>query len=112
MAARLAARQRGGAGAFAGWLALVALFVFCWQVMTKDTIWAFVWDAPRQAADIFGAHVAAALVLSERLWRPLWDTLNIATLGTLLAIIIAVPIAFLAARNTTPSVLSSGRWRC
>jgi phosphonate transport system permease protein len=38
------------------------------------------------------------------LWRPLWDTINIATLGTVIAVIIAVPVAFLAARNTTPSV--------
>ncbi len=42
---------------------------------------------------------------AERLWRPLWDTINIATLGTLLAIILASPVAFLAARNTTPSVV-------
>ena len=35
--------------------------------------------------------------------RPLWDTLNIATLGTVLAIIIAVPVAYCAAHNTTPS---------
>jgi phosphonate transport system permease protein len=35
--------------------------------------------------------------------EPLWDTINIATLGTLLAIVAAVPLAFLAARNTTPS---------
>jgi phosphonate transport system permease protein len=40
-----------------------------------------------------------------RLWRPLWDTINIATLGTLLAIALAVPVAFLAAHNTTPSAL-------
>ncbi|MCF8017316.1 MAG: phosphonate ABC transporter, permease protein PhnE, partial [Chromatiaceae bacterium] len=31
-------------------------------------------------------------------------TLNIATLGTLIALVIALPVAFLAARNTTPSV--------
>src|SRR3546814_4196896 len=31
-------------------------------------------------------------------------TINIATLGTLLSILIAVPVAFLAARDTTPSV--------
>ncbi|OBX37062.1 phosphate-import permease protein PhnE [Halomonas elongata] len=31
------------------------------------------------------------------------DTLNIATLGTLGGVIMAVPVAFLAARNTTPS---------
>ena len=31
-----------------------------------------------------------------------WDTISIATLGTLIALVIAVPVAFLAARNTTP----------
>ncbi|MEM8853918.1 MAG: phosphonate ABC transporter, permease protein PhnE [Pseudomonadota bacterium] len=87
-----------------GWLALVALFVFCWQVMTKDTIWAFVWDAPQQAADIGSRMFPPRWSYFDKLLVPLWDTLNIATLGTLLGIIIAVPIAFLAARNTTPSV--------
>ena len=36
------------------WFALVALTVFCWRVMTADTIWAFVEDTPKQAADLFG----------------------------------------------------------
>src|SRR5690606_16315720 len=35
----------------------------------------------------------------------LWETINIATLGTLLGTFIAVPVAFLAAENTTPSRL-------
>ncbi|WP_165856353.1 phosphonate ABC transporter, permease protein PhnE [Marinobacter sp. JSM 1782161] len=87
-----------------GWFWLVALTVFCWQVMTRDTIWAFVTDAPRQAADIGGRMVPPAWGYINTLWEPLWDTLNIATLGTLLGVIIAVPVAFLAARNTTPSV--------
>lgn len=87
-----------------GWLLLVALAVFCWNVMTKDTIWAFVWDAPNQAADIGTRMVPPRWSYMNEMWRPLWDTLSIATLGTLLAIVIAVPIAFLAARNTTPSV--------
>jgi phosphonate transport system permease protein len=39
---------------------------------------------------------------AQRLWRPLWDTINIATLGTLIAIVISIPVAFMAARNTTP----------
>lgn len=90
---------------WAGWLALVALFVFCWQVMTKDTIWAFVTDAPRQAADIGSRMLPPEFSYMNELWVPLWDTLNIATLGTLLAIFFAVPVAFLAARNTTPSVM-------
>lgn len=88
-----------------GWLGLVALFVWCWQVMTKDTIWYFIADAPRQAADIGGRMLPPRIsYLPELLW-PLWDTLNMATLGTLLGVILAVPIAFLAARNTTPSNL-------
>ena len=87
-----------------GWLALVALFVFCWQVMTKDTIWSFVWDAQRQAADIGDRMIPPAYGYFQELIGPLWDTINIATLGTLIAIVIAVPIAFLAARNTTPSI--------
>ncbi|MEM9224080.1 MAG: phosphonate ABC transporter, permease protein PhnE [Pseudomonadota bacterium] len=86
-----------------GWLILVALFVFCWQVMTKDTIWAFVSDAPRQAADIGGRMFPPRWSYIDRLLVPLWDTLNIATLGTLLGLVFAVPVAFLAARNTTPS---------
>ena len=40
----------------------------------------------------------------NKLWRPIWDTINIATLGTVIAIVLAVPVAYCAARNTTPSV--------
>lgn len=88
-----------------GWLGLIVLTVFCWRVMTADTIWAFVSDAPRQATDIFGRMLPPRWEYANRLWLPLWDTINIATLGTLLAILLGTPLGFLAARNTTPSVL-------
>lgn len=88
-----------------GWLALVALFVWCWQVMTQNTIWAFVQDAPSQAADIGSRMVPPRWAYLPALLKPMWDTLNIATLGTLGGVIMAVPVAFLAARNTTPSVV-------
>ena len=91
--------------AWVGWLALVALTVWCWQVMTADTIWAFVADAPRQAADLGSRMVPPRWSYLDQLWVPLWDTLAIATLGTLLGILFAVPVAFLAASNTTPSTL-------
>ncbi len=87
-----------------GWLALVALFVWCWRLMTKDTIWAFVADAPSQAADIGHRMIPPRLSYLPELMVPLWDTINIATLGTIGGVIMAVPVAFLAARNTTPSV--------
>ncbi len=87
------------------WLGLVALTIVSWRVMTADTIWAFVEDAPRQASDLFGRMIPPRWEYAERLWLPLWDTINIATLGTLIAIVMAVPLAFLAAHNTTPSAL-------
>ncbi|MDM7945615.1 MAG: phosphonate ABC transporter, permease protein PhnE [Oceanibaculum nanhaiense] len=88
---------------WASWLAGVALFVYCWELMTQTTIWAFFWDAPNQAGDLFGRMVPPRWSYMEQLWWPVWDTLNIATLGTLAGIVMAVPVAFLAARNTSPS---------
>jgi phosphonate transport system permease protein len=86
------------------WLVGTAVFVFCWEVISRDTMWVFVWDAPAQGADLLGRMIPPRWSYLPRLWWPLWDTMNIATLGTVLAIVLAVPVAFLAARNTTPSV--------
>ncbi|WP_085977152.1 phosphonate ABC transporter, permease protein PhnE [Roseobacter sp. AzwK-3b] len=94
---------QGPALLWGGWLALVALFVWCWQIMTRDTIWFFVSDAPRQAADIGSRMLPPRWSYMSELWLPLWDTINIATLGTIGGVIMAVPVAFMAARNTTPS---------
>lgn len=88
---------------FAGWVALAILFAWCWQVMTENTIWAFVRDAPIQGRDLIARGFPPRWEYASHLWKPLWDTINMATLGTLLGTIVAVPIAFLAARNTTPS---------
>ncbi|MGE0726388.1 MAG: phosphonate ABC transporter, permease protein PhnE [Alphaproteobacteria bacterium] len=89
---------------WAGWLLALALFVAACREIAADTIWLFVWDAPTQAGDLLSRMVPPRWSYLDGLWRPLWDTINIATLGTLLAIVLAVPLAFLAARNTTPSV--------
>ncbi|EJC61956.1 phosphonate ABC transporter inner membrane subunit [Alcaligenes faecalis subsp. faecalis NCIB 8687] len=90
---------------FVAWVLALALVSWAFQVMTQDTIWSFVTDAPTQAVDI-GARMMPPdwPYVRELLW-PLWETLNMATLGTLLGTLIATPIAFLAAYNTTPSKL-------
>lgn len=88
-----------------GWLGAVAIFMYCWQFISEKTTWFFVWDAPRIAADIGGRAMPPKWDYISELWVPIWDTLNMATLGTILALIMAVPVAFLAARNTTPSAL-------
>ncbi|WP_432786623.1 Phosphate-import permease protein PhnE [Oligella sp. MSHR50489EDL] len=87
------------------WLIAIAFVLWAFQVMTKDTIWAFVMDAPRQMKDIGSRMMPPNWLSMKELWWPLWETINIATLGTLLGAVLAVPVAFLAARNTTPSAL-------
>ena len=86
-----------------GWLLGVAVFLYCWQRISEKTTWFFVQDAPRIAADIWSRATPPRWEYITQLGRPIWDTLNIATLGTIIAILLAIPVAFLAARNTTPS---------
>jgi phosphonate transport system permease protein len=100
--------QRRGRGAqlavWTAWLAGAAIFVHCWALISDKTIWAFVTDAPTQAADLAVRMVPPDWGFIHQLWRPFWDTINIATLGTGIGITLAVPVAYCAARNTTPSV--------
>jgi phosphonate transport system permease protein len=82
------------------WVAAVAL-ASAWSVSALDIEWAFFKDAHEQAAD-----------LVERMWPPRWsylpkivapliETIHIATLGTVIAVVFSIPLAFLCARNTT-----------
>jgi phosphonate transport system permease protein len=87
------------------WLLGAAVVVASWRVISGATTWPFVWDAPEQAGDLLSRMWPPRWGYLPRLWRPLWDTINIATLGTALGIVLASPLAFLAARNTTPSRL-------
>ena len=84
------------------WLVGISIVLFAWSIISEKTVWFFVQDAPRQAADIGGRMVPPKWSYIYKLIRPVWDTINIATLGTVIAMIIAVPVAFCAARNTTP----------
>lgn len=84
------------------WLLAAVVVLISFRYISGQTLWMFVSDAPRQAADLVSRMFPPDWAYANRLWRALWDTVNIATLGTLMAIIIAVPLAFMAARNTTP----------
>lgn len=90
---------------WAFWLVGTLIFLWCWKQISDATEWFFVWDAPRIAADIGGRAMPPRWPFIDKLWGPLWDTINIATLGTFFALLMAVPVAFLAARNTTPSAM-------
>jgi phosphonate transport system permease protein len=79
-------------------LALAAL-----RFIAGRTEWGFVLDAPAQAADLAGRMVPPRWSYARGLLLPLWETLNLATLGTLLGVLLAAPLAVLGAHNTTPS---------
>jgi phosphonate transport system permease protein len=87
------------------WAPGAVVFVYCWALISDKTIWPFVTDAPAQAADLALRMVPPDFSFITTLWRPMWDTINMATLGTALAIVLAVPVAYCAARNTTPSAV-------
>ena len=95
-------RKRTPRESLAAWLTIAAVaFASAWSVSALDIEWAFFADAHEQAAD-----------LTRRMWPPRWsylpviaapllETIHIATLGTAIALVFSIPIAFLAARNTT-----------
>ena len=85
-----------------GWFLGLCLFLLCFKVVSDNTIWEFMRDAHVQAASLIGRMVPPDWSITGSLMLPLWDTINIATVGTALGVLIAFPLAFLAARNTTP----------
>ena len=86
-----------------GWFLGLTIFVFCFQLISEKTFWMFVWDAPNQVGDLAYRMIPPKWSYLDKILEPLWDTINIATLGTILSIIIAFPTAFLAASNTSPN---------
>jgi phosphonate transport system permease protein len=84
-------------------LALTAVFTAAAAAISEQTTWAFVLDAGIQLRDLSMRMFPPDAPYAFALWRPLLDTLHVATLGTALGIAIAVPLGFLCARPTTPS---------
>jgi len=88
-------------GRFAVYLGMVAAIVASLQ--TVEVIPEFISDAPEQIGDMLRRMWPVAWgFYPEGVHEPLLESLHIATLGTVLAVLMAVPVAFLAARNVTP----------
>lgn len=83
---------------------LALLMGWSLAVISEQTLWVFVLDAPAQAVDLLGRMVPPDIAYLSQLGGPLLETLHMATLGTALAIFAAVPLAFLAAGNTRLSL--------
>jgi len=85
-----------------GYILFVFLLYLSLKSISEGTIWAFFFDAPTQVGNMISRMFPPRFDYLATLGRPLWDTLVIATVGTLGSIFVAVPLAFLAAKNTTP----------
>lgn len=85
-----------------GIFALSAL-VIAWSVSSINVIWAWVWDAPEQMGDLFARMYPPDPANLGTILRVLWETVNIATIATAIAVIVSLPVAYLAAQNTTPN---------
>lgn len=84
-------------------LVVTAGFVAAGVRISRDTTWAFVLDSGLQIRDLLDRMFPPEAGYAGALLQPLIDTLHIATLGTALGIVVALPLAFLAAETTTPS---------
>lgn len=93
---------------WAGWFVGLLLFLICWKVISDNTIWEFLADAGVQGLSLIDRMVPPDWSITGSLMRPLWDTINIATVGTALGVAIAFPLSFLAARNTSPHPVMRG----
>ena len=86
-----------------GWALLLLYVVYAGSRL------GFTWERFAAGLEHGGRFLARMFPPNFERWRLLYDgiverqTLHIATLGTILALLMAVPIGFLAARNVTPN---------
>ena len=83
---------------------LAAAGILLWALVGMGIRWEFVADSPAQVRDLFGRMFPPDWAFAGEIVDPLVQTINIATLGTTLAVLLSIPVAFLAARNTTFNV--------
>lgn len=84
---------------YAWYLGIVA--IAAWSIGNLDIAWFFFLDAHVQALDLVARMWPPEARYVQKVIGPLIETIHIATLGTAATVLVAFPVAFLAARNTT-----------
>jgi phosphonate transport system permease protein len=85
---------------------LTLTVVAAWMLSRLGVRWEYVADAPAQMGDLLRRMFPPEWSFAGALVEPLVQTINIATLGTAIAVGLSIPVAFLAAMNTTPNRLT------
>ena len=96
---RYSSRERWQRFAITAVIALATI----WSLSTIDVFWPWLWDAPAQMADLFGRMFPPSVDQWQIIAWTLLETINIATIATLFAVLLSMPIALIAAQNTTPN---------
>ncbi|WP_417259144.1 phosphonate ABC transporter, permease protein PhnE [Celeribacter sp.] len=84
---------------------LTVTLVVVWALGSINVIWEWVWDAPFQLADLFARMVPPDPTNLPSILEATWQTINIATIATMFAIVLSLPVAYISAQNTTPNVV-------
>lgn len=88
------------------YVALLAVtLVVVWALSSIDVIWEWVWDAPIQLVDLLARMVPPDPTNLPSILEATWQTINIATIATMIAVVLSLPVAYISAQNTTPNVV-------
>ena len=85
-------------------LGAFVVFAISWRLL--NVRYEFVSTAARELEDLFVRMFPPDVRYTTEIVSPLIETIHIAILGTILAICISIPVAYIAAENTTPNRLT------
>jgi len=89
-------------------LQFIVIALFVWALGKVDIYWPYLSDAPQQMGDMLNRMNPPDVKFLPKVIKPLIETINIASISTLLAMVLAFPLAILNARNTTPNRFIQG----
>ena len=79
------------------------LIAIAWAMSSVEVNWPWLFDAPQQMGDLLGRMVPPDFTNLGTILRVLVETVNIATISTGAGVILSLPVAYIAAQNTTPN---------
>lgn len=93
-----------GTGSWLGYalLALALGYVLHWSAGGAQMSWGELAGGMPQIGDFLSRSVPPDWSILPRLWAPAMETIQIAIWGTLLSVVLALPLAFIAAGNLHP----------
>ncbi|MGF1621081.1 MAG: phosphonate ABC transporter, permease protein PhnE [Rhodomicrobiaceae bacterium] len=79
------------------------VLAIAWATDQIEIVWPWLYDAPEQMGDLFRRMVPPDITNLRQIMWVLVETVNIATLATGVGVILSLPVAYIAAQNTTPN---------